>query len=80
MNAAGSRARTGTPRISASTVEPAERTQVFGRVDSRELRGADRLGPHEIGRLAEAVGDQGIVDSPVFQAVERVQPLQAEAR
>ena len=36
------------------------------------VRGADRLRTHEIGRLPQAIGDEGIVDPPVFQAVERV--------
>ena len=80
MKTAGVRASAGTPRISASTVERrSERrySAVWTRASSSRRIGSR---PQEIGRLPQAAGDQGIVDSPVFQAIEGMQAFEPEDR
>ncbi len=56
----------------------AERSKVFRRVDSQEVRTVDRRRPPEIAGLPQPARDQGIVNATVLEAIEWVEAFQTQ--
>ena len=80
MKKAGSRARTGTPRMFARTLDLRSERRYSGVWTLDSCLAVDRRRPREIAGLSQPTRDQGIINAAVLEAVEGVEAFQTEGR